>query len=169
MSNAFSCFWVAEAFEPFDLVTKRNHDSSSHYYTVLTEKQFRQSNVDVSFHVKKIVGTVGLLKSHRVEKGAWLKQLCVDTRYRRKGIASVLLETAIEFAVNQGYSCVDMATSEYSPGGRQLMFKKGFELKQMYHKHIVGPIFNLLFHELTYKIKGNFNYYYSDRQKFDEI
>ncbi|XP_057317853.1 N-acetyltransferase family 8 member 3-like [Microplitis mediator] len=149
MSNAFSCFWVAEAFQPYTM-TRNPADIN---YTVMTEKQFRDSNIDVSSQCKKIVGTIGLLKSHRSEKGAWIKRLCVDKNYRRKGVGSYLLSTAVKFAIDQGYSCVDLVFSEYTDGCRELCFKKGFELKQMYHKSIIGPIVNVLQYELTYQIK----------------
>ncbi|XP_033224053.1 uncharacterized protein LOC117177457 isoform X2 [Belonocnema kinseyi] len=64
MANAFSCFWVAEAFEPY-LMSR--HPSQVHY-TIMTEDQFRESNIDVSSQAKKIVGTIALAKSRSVEK-----------------------------------------------------------------------------------------------------
>ncbi|KAF7992491.1 hypothetical protein HCN44_004835 [Aphidius gifuensis] len=151
MSNAFSCFWVAEAFKPYH---KSSH-SNQCQYTIMTKKQFYGSKMHVSSQCTKIVGTIGLLKSHRVENGAWIKRLCIDKEYRRKGIASMLLTTAINFAINQGYSCVDTATSEYIKGSRELMFRTGFQLKQMYHKRVMRPLTSILFYELTYKIKND--------------
>ncbi|XP_076619403.1 uncharacterized protein LOC143340892 isoform X2 [Colletes latitarsis] len=50
MSNAFSCFWVAEAFEPY-LMTE---SPKNVHYTIMTEQQFRDSNIDISSQVKKI-------------------------------------------------------------------------------------------------------------------
>ncbi|XP_015601415.1 uncharacterized protein LOC107270690 [Cephus cinctus] len=149
MSNAFSGFWVAEAFEPY-LMTRHPQDI---YYTVMTEDQFRKSNIDISSQAKKIVGTVAVTKSHRLDKGAWIKRLCVHQQYWRKGIASCLLNVAVQFAIDQGYSCVNCVASEYTEGGRELCLKKGFELKQMYHKLIVGSLVTVLMYELTYQIK----------------
>ncbi|KAJ8688041.1 hypothetical protein QAD02_023836 [Eretmocerus hayati] len=155
MSNAFSCFWVAEAFEPGMMI----RSPSSAHYTVMTDKQFQDSNIDVSSQRKKIVGTVGLLKSHSLDKGAWIKRLCVHQLYRRKGIASCLLNVAIDFAMKQGYSCANVVASEHTEGGRELCLKKGFELKQMYHKPIFGSLITVLMYEFTYQIKpGEDNY-----------
>jgi GNAT superfamily N-acetyltransferase len=155
MSNAFSCFWIAEAFEPY-LMTRNPGDV---YYTVMNEKQFRESNIDVSLQSKKIVGSIGLLKSHSLDKGAWIKRLCVHRHYRRKGIASCLLKVAVDFAIKQGYSCANIVASEYTVGGRELCLKKGFELKQMYHKTILGSLITVLMYEFTYQIKpGDDNY-----------
>lgn len=172
MANAFSCFWVAEAFEPY----MSTSSPSDFHYQVMTEKKFKESNIDVSSQNKKIVGTVGLLKSHSLDKGAWIKRLCVRQSYRRKGIASCLLTVAIDFANAQGYSCANIVASEYTEGGRELCLKKGFELKQMYHKPILGSILTVLMYELTYQIKpGDDNYFsypkrlYSFRQLASKI
>lgn len=155
MSNAFSCFWVAEAFEPY-LMNRLPKDVQ---YNIMTEQQFRNSNIDVSLHVKKIVGTIALSKSRRLDKGAWIKRLCVHKQYRRKGIASCLLNVAIGFAINQNYICTNLVASEYTEGGRELCFKKGFELQQMYHKSIFGSLLTVLMYELTYQIKPDNNDY----------
>ncbi|KAK0167020.1 hypothetical protein PV327_004472 [Microctonus hyperodae] len=154
MSNAFSCFWVAESFEPL-LMTRNPKDI---YYTVMNEKQFRESNIDVSSQAKKIVGTIGLLKSHKVAKGAWIKRLCVHKNYQQKGVGSCLLSTAVQFAIDEGYSCADLIFTEYNENYRKLYNKKGFELKQMYHKPIIGPIVSVLIYELSYQIKPEHEY-----------
>lgn len=151
MSNAFSCFWVAETFEPYH----KSSNSNNCEHIIMTNEQFYDSNIHVSSLCSKIVGTIGLLKSHQAENDAWIKRLSIDIEYRRKGIASMLLTTAIQFATNEGYSCVNTVIPEYTKGGRELMFEKGFQLKQMYHKRVVGPITSILFYELTYKIEKN--------------
>ncbi|KAK2576262.1 hypothetical protein KPH14_005628 [Odynerus spinipes] len=155
MSNAFSCFWVAEAFEPYLM----NFNPKDVQYKIMTEQQFCDSNIDVSSHTKKIVGTVALSKSHRLDKGAWIKRLCVHEQYRRKGIASSLLNVSIQFAIDQGYSCANVVASEYTQGGRELCLKKGFELQQMYHKSILGSLITILIYELTYQIKPDSDNY----------
>lgn len=160
MSNAFSCFWVAEAYQPF-LMTRNPNDI---HYNVMTENKFREANIDVSSQSKKIVGTIGLVKSHKVEKGAWIKRLSVHKNYRRKGVGSCLLNVAVQFAIDEGYSCVDLSFSEYAEGGRELCFRRGFELKQMYHRPIIGPLVNVLAYEMSRQIKST-NNYLSDKIK----
>lgn len=154
MSNAFSCFWVAEAFEPY-LMTR--HPKEVHY-VVMTEEQFHQANINVALQAKKVVGTVGLCKSYRLDRSAWIKRLCVHEQYQRKGIASCLLNAAIQFAIDERYSCANIVASEYTEGGRELCLKKGFELEQMYHKSILGSYITILMYELTYQIKPTDDY-----------
>ncbi|XP_046613714.1 uncharacterized protein LOC124302018 [Neodiprion virginianus] len=148
-SHAFCGFWVAEAFEPY-LMTRNPKDVR---YSIMTEKQFRESNVDVSSQTKKTVGMIALTKSRRVDKGAWIKRLAVDRHYQRKGIGTCLLNVAIQFAIDQRYGSVETVASEYTEGGRELCFNRGFELRQMYHKQIVGSLVTVLMYELTYQIK----------------
>lgn len=161
MSNAFSCFWVAEAFQPY--LTKKNPKEM--YYTVMTEQQFRESNIDVSSQSKKIVGTVGLTKNYNSERGAWIKRLCVHKQYQRKGVAKCLLNVAAQFAVDAGYSCANVVASEYTEGGRELCLKNGFELKQLYTKSIISPFITILMYELTYPIKRGEENYLPPRNK----
>jgi len=156
MSNAFSCFWVAEAFEPYSMI---RHPKEVHY-TIMMEEQFYQSKISVSSQTKKIVGTIGLCKSYRVDKSAWIKRLCVHERYQRKGIASSLLSAAVQFAIDAGYSRANIVSSEYTEGGRELCLKKGFELEQMYHKSILGSCITILMYELTFRIRPTEDYSY---------
>lgn len=149
MSNAFSCFWVAEAFEPYFTSTQ----PKDMHYTIMTEEQFKASNVDVSSQAKKIVGTVALTKSYTLDKGAWIKRLTVHKNYQRKGVGSCLVKVAVQFAIDQGYSCANIVGSEYTEGGRELCLRKGFELKQMYHRPVIGFLVTMLMYELTYQIK----------------
>lgn len=155
MSNRFSHFWVAEALQPY-LMTQNPKEV---HYTVITEQQYCQGNMGVSLQAKKIVGTICLTKSHRLERCAWIKRLCVHKEYQRKGIAACLLNTAVQFAIDAGYSCANIVASEYTEGGRELCLKKGFEMKQMYHKYILGSYIMILMYELTYQIKPGDNDY----------
>ncbi|XP_025602370.2 N-acetyltransferase family 8 member 3-like [Athalia rosae] len=149
LSNPFSGFWVAEAFEP-NIMTSQPKDC---YYSIMSENQLQESNIDVSLQSKRIIGTIGLTKSYRVGKSAWIKRLAVKHSYRRKGIGSCLLDTAVQFAINQGYGSVETIASEYTEGGREICLKKGFELKQMYHRHLIGSLITILMYELTYQIE----------------
>ncbi|CAB0044599.1 unnamed protein product [Trichogramma brassicae] len=161
MSNAFSCFWVAEVYEPYTMTRK----PADFHYTIMPEKEFKARNIDVSSQRKKIVGCIGLLKSHRLDKGAWLKRLFVQESYQRKGIASALLQAAIDFANEQGYSCVNLVASEYNEGGKTLCLKKKFELFHMYHKQILGSVMSISMYELSYRIKPDGEDYMTNYSK----
>lgn len=151
MSNPFSCFWVAEAYEPYLMV----NDPRKVRYTILTEEEFRHSNLGISLQARKIVATVGLCKSYCLDEGAWLKRLCVHRLYKESGIAECILRTAVEFAIEQGYRCVNTQMPGYDEESKEMCLKWGFEFKQMYHKRIVGSLVTLLMYELTYRNKSS--------------
>lgn len=149
---------MAEAFEPF--MTQKN--PQHFYYTIMGEQQFQDCKIDVTYQRRKIVGTVAVCKSHTLDKGAWMKRLYVEKNYRRKGIASFVIKTAVEFATAQGYSSISSVTSEHQDGGRELCIKRGFELKQMYHKPLLGSIATVLMYEMINQIKPDNDSYASN-------
>lgn len=158
MSNAFSHFWVAEAHD-LQPSFKRNPNNDD-IYLIMDQNQFSNYAHAVQPLGRKIVGTVGLCKSYHLDKGAWIKRLYVQSGYRRNGIGSRLLRTAIDFAKEQGYNCVNLVASEYSEHGRVMCLKSNFELKQMYHKNLLGTFIAVLMYEMTYQIRPSdeFNY-----------
>ncbi|XP_020285382.1 probable N-acetyltransferase CML3 [Pseudomyrmex gracilis] len=150
MISADSCFWVAEAFK-FSTVTKHSEDVG---YTIMTEDQFSENigHIPVSQETKQIVGTIGLCGC-ALTKSACIKMLYVHKQYRqKKGIAERLLQTAVKFASDVGYNCVDMVASEYREEHRDLCLKEGFELRKMYRRPFLGLVLSKMIYELTYEI-----------------
>ncbi|KAK2144878.1 hypothetical protein LSH36_722g00000 [Paralvinella palmiformis] len=95
--NTNSCFWVAE-------------------------------NVDVDRSMQ-IVGTIAIVNKnhgHYVNTEAWLRRMAVHRKFRGKGIAGRLIETAIDFCVEQNYKTICLITTEVHVQARQLYRKYGF-------------------------------------------
>ncbi|KAL2740618.1 putative N-acetyltransferase camello [Vespula squamosa] len=154
MSSNSSCFWVAEAYEKSSL----NYPQQDQEYILMTEEQFNYSNIDVSLYIKKIVGTIALCKSNRIQNSAWIKRLYVHKNYRKKSIGSFLLNIALEFSILQGYNRVNVVISEYRKDAKKLFIKKGFELYLCYKKSVFKSLITMLIYELTYQI----NYYINE-------
>jgi Predicted acetyltransferase len=152
MSSEYSGFWVAEVFEPF-FMTREPHQVK---YTVMTERDFKALNPSISEnqHQRKIVGTVAITRSNKNANIAWLRRMAVNPKYQRKGIASVLADEAIRFCNDKGYAAVELVTSECHDAARELYFKKGFELKQMYHKPIVGSAVTIQMYDLMLRFRS---------------
>jgi GNAT superfamily N-acetyltransferase len=150
MSNMFSCFWIAEAYEPY-LMTQHPKEVA---YIVTTADKFNHININISSLTKKIVGTISLSKHQKLNGSAWIKRLYVHEQYRRKGIATCLLNVAVEFAVKNRYRYAEIAASEYTKGGKELCRKSNFLLKQRYHKHVLGPYVTIMMSIYTFPIFG---------------
>ncbi|KDR18719.1 probable N-acetyltransferase CML3 [Zootermopsis nevadensis] len=152
MSSEYTGFWVAEAHEPYFMT----RDPNQIKYKIMTEREIIDNNIELAdHHVKKIVGTIAITRSRHCDGTAWLRRMAVNPKYQRKGIASVLVDEALRFCKDKGYSAVELVTSECHDAARELYLKKGFDLKQMYHKPIVGTVVTVQMYDLVFHIKPN--------------
>lgn len=151
MSSDSTGFWVAEAFEPFSM----NQDATQFNYEIFTENDLKQRNIDTSNLRRTLVGTLGIVKSDSSEDCAWLRRMSVKSKYQHKGIAKALLNEAIQFCSEKDYQCIELTTSEWHDNARSLYVKKGFQLRQMYHKQLLGSIITVLVYQLYFKIQPN--------------
>lgn len=144
MSDKYSHFWVAESYEYYLLKRHQIHEQR----TFMTEEEFNKSNIDVSRHIKKVVGTIGFYTSSTLENTAWITQLSVQKDYRRKKIGSHLVNQALKFGVEQGCRSISVIISEYRRGTILLFINKGF---QGYHIHKEQSFNSVASHELIYR------------------
>ncbi|PNF17452.1 hypothetical protein B7P43_G00359 [Cryptotermes secundus] len=150
MSSEYTGFWVAEVHEPYFMT----REPSQVKYTVTTERELKDNNIEVTQHLgKKIVGTIAITRNKHSTDTAWLRRMAVSPKYQRKGIASVLVDEALRFCKDKGYCAVELVTSECHDAARELYLKKGFDLKQIYHKPIVGTIVTIQMYDFLFRIK----------------
>ncbi|GLH09661.1 hypothetical protein R5R35_013523 [Gryllus longicercus] len=147
MSSEYTGFWVAEVYEK--LMDIRNPQSLQ--FTIINSDESQK--MDLSAYRKRIVGTIAVTRSHNNEDTAWIRRMGVVKSYQRKGIASALVDEVLRFCRDKCYQYVELVTTECHDAARELFLNKGFELKQMYHKQIVGSIITVQMFELMYKLK----------------
>ncbi|KAF8162689.1 acyl-CoA N-acyltransferase [Crassisporium funariophilum] len=104
--TAASCFWVAESY-------REDSEDDSH---------------------TEIVGSIGLGECtpkypHNDKSIADMRRMIVSRKYRRRGIAKVLLETLIDRARNQGIKTITLTTTIYQPGAVIMYEKYGWVLQ----------------------------------------
>lgn len=126
--------WIAEAYEPY-FFSQKPQDTS---YRILSEEAFWKQKIDFNSFQRKIIGTVAVSNSQATENAAWLFRLAVDKRYTKKGIGRSLIETAKKWCRDNRYSGIEFALSEFQEKYRKLFTNSGFNLKQMYHKQLLG-------------------------------
>ncbi|XP_054278055.1 uncharacterized protein LOC128996653 [Macrosteles quadrilineatus] len=149
MSSDTTGFWVAEAYEPFFM----SKEPSQFKYHILSEKEFKQREFEKNSYRRSLVGTVGIVRSVASEDNAWLRRMAVKPKYQRMGIAKALLSEALHFCSEKGYQGVELVTTEWHDNARNMYVKKGFQLKQMYHKQLIGSVVTVLIYQLFYKIQ----------------
>jgi ribosomal protein S18 acetylase RimI-like enzyme len=67
--------------------------------------------------------------------------MAVAKQWRCSGIGSQLIDRITRFASIKGFASVELVTTECHAKARSLYEKKGFEVKQLYHKkffHLSG-------------------------------
>ncbi len=94
-----------------------------------------------------IVGSVAIVHAH--DNTAQLRWLIVDPSARRKGIAKKLIEEALIFVRQKGYSNVILWTIDYLHAARSLYSDAGFTLAETKESHVWGKVLNEEKWELT--------------------
>lgn len=150
MSSDSTGFWVAEVYEPY--FTKPWPGGKM---MIVNEHGLKSCGIDSSLCKRSIVGTVAVAKSNDVENAGWLRRMAVRPKYQRRGIATALLNEAVSFCRTSGYSEVELVTSECHDAARELYLSHNFEVKQMYHKPIIGSLITLTMYQLTCKLQQN--------------
>ncbi|XP_076263674.1 uncharacterized protein LOC143198385 isoform X2 [Rhynchophorus ferrugineus] len=113
--------WVAEAYEPYFFTKNPNIC----WYKIITEREVE--NLEIKPEGKRqIIGTVAVMKHFHHPEWAWLFRLAVDVRYRRKGIASRLVNTVQDWCKDNQFNRIDLAMTECQEGARQLFDKTGY-------------------------------------------
>ncbi len=74
---------------------------------------------------KKVIGTVAIIK--RGNKVAELKRLYVDTLYQGKGYGSKLLDTAIQYCKENGFTKLEFETNKKFTKAHLLYQRRGFK------------------------------------------
>ncbi|KAF4533190.1 hypothetical protein B566_EDAN001732 [Ephemera danica] len=150
MSSDSTGFWVAEAYEPYFASTWPDGKAM-----IVNESGLKSCGIDINKCRRTIVGTVAIACSRESEDVGWLRRMAVRPQYQRRGIAKALLREAVSFCRTKGYKEVELVTSECHDAARELYLSAGFDVKQMYHKPIVGNLITLTMYQLIYKLQSN--------------
>jgi len=154
MSSEISGFWVAEVYEPVGQSGSSKHEK----YMVVDEADVKDGRVlPPKQHQKSVIGIVGLTMDMSSPKpgSAWLKYLAVLPSYQRKGVGTALLNETLSFCKKTNYRYITLAFSECHHAAKMFFSKQGFELKQTYHRHIVGSLVRVLKYELTKDLRAD--------------
>ncbi|XP_047348324.1 uncharacterized protein LOC124948571 [Vespa velutina] len=139
-TDGSSCFWVAEAYEDLSLIDQEQQQQ----YIFMTEENLNECTFDVSELNKKIVGIMSVCKSNCEPRGALIKRLYVQTKYRRKGIGSQFMNTAMYFAEEHGFECVKAIINEFQKVLIDFYDAKDFDLRIVFRQSLLLSI-------MTYK------------------
>lgn len=105
---------------------------------VFTPGDVQGSENELTLKSRKIVGFLGVLRNKDKACSVWLKRLAIDKTFRRKGIATELLNKAANFCYEKGFSSIETCITECQQEAKEFLLHQGFELEQVYHKRVMG-------------------------------
>ena len=68
------------------------------------------------------------------ESVALLKRMAVSKKHQRRGIASAMMDTALDHCRAYKFRAIELITTEHHEAARNLYARKGFELIASYEK-----------------------------------
>ncbi len=115
---------VASVYSESDLKNIQEHYSG------------RREGFFVGIEKNKIVATGGIKEDDRVENKALLRRIFVHPDYRRKGYSLKMLDKAIEFCKDRGYSTIIFRSTGKMSAANNLVLKRGFAERE----HLYFPL-----------------------------
>ena len=79
---------------------------------------------------------------------AILKRLAVSKQHQRKGIATAIIDVALDHCLKYKFRAIELTTTEHHEAARNLYTKKGFELINSYHKTFAMNLVSITLYRL---------------------
>ena len=82
------------------------------------------------------------------ESVALLKRMAVSKKHQRRGIASAMMDIALDHCRPFKYRAIELITTEHHEAARNLYARKGFELIASYDKNFVFGLVSITLYRL---------------------
>ncbi|CAG9811478.1 unnamed protein product [Chironomus riparius] len=136
MSNMHApvCF-VVDLYEPFTILL----DKKELEYIHLTEEELKNHQDEIKkMRPKRVVGTISTRNHQALHESAWIYRIAVDPNYSFVQITKPMIFQVMEHAYVNGMFTAETTCAECHEDVRELMLKIGFNIRQIYHKTIIG-------------------------------
>lgn len=75
---------------------------------------------------KRIAGITAIYCNNQKTRIAYISLLCVDSKYRNKGIAKIMLKKAVQLALQKDMVVIRVQTSVYNSNAINLYYSQGY-------------------------------------------
>lgn len=110
---------------------------------------------------RKVVGTISVKSHESLSNSGWITRFAVDRNYPFHQIAEGLVNKVIQYGVREHWENIEGTTTECQDDVREVYAKVGFNIRQVYHKQIVGSSLRVMKSQLGIDI----NQYLNTRDK----
>lgn len=128
--------WIAEAFEPY--VLSFSVSENQREYDVVNESRLKSDEAEIKRMRRTIVGTISINDHRNLPGSGWLSHFAVKPKFNFDKAAEALVKRSLKHGVDVDYCTIEMATTECQFELRELLLKIGFNMKQIYHRYVMG-------------------------------
>ena len=90
-----------------------------------------------AWHNNELIGLVSVYFNDTTNKIAFISNVSIDAGYQKKGIASILLKTAIAYGTDLGFSSLKLEVQPKNIKAVNLYKKLGFEEEKTYNEKLI--------------------------------
>lgn len=128
--------WIAEAYEPYS--TSLSISNKNTNYDIIHESCLQSNDPEVRRMKRSIVGTISIDDHRCLHDSGWLSHFAVRPDFNFEAAAEALIVHALKHAVDLQMKNVEMTTTECQMQLREVLTKIGFDIRQIYHRRIMG-------------------------------
>lgn len=127
--------WVAEAYEPFLMRLGAQQQQS---FDIVHEDSILSNDVEVNRMRRQIVGFVSIGPHKFLENCGWISRLSINSKYDFDKAAEPLIHRVLKHGLEADMYSIEATTTECQCDYRELLLKMGFNMKQIYHRQVLG-------------------------------
>lgn len=107
-------------------------------YDIVHESRLQSNDPQLNRMKRTLIGTISIDEHRHLPGAAWLNHCAIDTDFNFDTIAEPLIIRTLKHAADVHMDSAEMTTTECQMQLRELLMKIGFEMKQIYHRRILG-------------------------------
>uniref|UniRef100_A0A182JFH7 N-acetyltransferase domain-containing protein n=1 Tax=Anopheles atroparvus TaxID=41427 RepID=A0A182JFH7_ANOAO len=129
--------WVAEIYEPM-LSAASSKAQASGIERCFSDRPGTEVEQEVGRMRKKIIGTISCRSHLAMDNAGFITRLAVSPKYALSPVTDYLIQRVLQHATDSQLYAVETVTSECDQDVREIYLKIGFNIRQVYHKQIIG-------------------------------
>lgn len=95
-------------------------------------------DLEVNRMRRTIVGTITIDTHRSLPSAAWISHFAISPIHKFDKIAEPLVNRVLMYGIDRQMSAVETATTECQCDLRELLLKMNFNMKQIYHRQVLG-------------------------------
>lgn len=128
--------WVAEIYEP--LLAMNAKAQAANIERCYTDRPGPEVQQELGKMRKNIIGTISCRNHLAMDNAGFITRLAVSPKYGLTPVTEYLIQRVLQYASDSQLYAIETVTSECDQDVREIYLKIGFNIRQVYHKQIIG-------------------------------